>query len=132
MRNKFFRRVSSELISLSTKNELKDVAQMTDYYISTDKVTYAYVCDIIIDPLHRKKGLGNQLVKEMMSHPELQGLKSWALRSTDEARKIYLKNGFTVADHPETQLEINDLDIYSHQHFKNLHERKSEALRAKL
>lgn len=188
MRNRFFPRINSVLISLSTKNELKGIAQMIDYYISTDKTlldkkkicnllkdcfwsknipieyvdrfikhslcfgvyqkdttklvgfgrvisdytTYAYVCDIIIDPLHRKKGLGNQLVKEIMSHPDLQGLKTWALRSTDEARKIYLKNGFTIAGHPESQLEINDLEIYSHSNFQNLHKSKPEALRAKL
>ena len=96
--------------------------------VISDYTTYAYVCDIIIDPLHRKNGLGNQLVKAMMTHPELQGLKTWSLRTTEEARKIYLKNGFSVADHPETQLEVNDLDIYCRSNFINLHKKESSVL----
>lgn len=101
--------------------------------VISDYTTYAYVCDIIIDPPHRKKGLGNQLVKEMMTHPELQGLKTWALRTTEEARKIYQKNRFSIADHPETQLEVNDLDIYCRPNFTNIHQKKSDVLvRAKL
>jgi ribosomal protein S18 acetylase RimI-like enzyme len=94
--------------------------------VISDYTSYAYVCDIIIDSLHRRKGLGNALVKEMISHPELQGLKTWSLRTTDEARKIYEKQGFKLADHPETQLEINDLEIYSYPHFNNIHKRKRE------
>lgn len=100
--------------------------------VISDFTTYAYVCDVIIDPLHRKKGLGNILITEMMTHPDLQGLKTWALRTTDEARKIYLNNGFQIADHPETRLEIDDVEIYSHPHFKNLHKSEPKVLRAKL
>lgn len=57
----------------------------------------------------------------MMLHPDLQGLKTWSLRTTEEARKIYLKNGFKIATYPETQLEINNLDIYSDVNFFNRH-----------
>src|SRR3990167_3481900 len=81
--------------------------------IISDYTTYAYICDTIIDPKHRGKGIGKALVTQMMSHPDLQGLKTWMLRTTEEARKIYESKGFKVADHPETQMEINDLDIYS-------------------
>ena len=94
--------------------------------VISDYTTYAYVCDIIIDPFHRKNGLGNALVKEIMSHPELQGLKTWALKTTDEARKIYEKNGFKITDSPETQLEINDLEIYSCSRFNNLHKKNKK------
>lgn len=94
--------------------------------VISDYTTYAYVCDVIIDPLHRNNGLANLLIKEMMSHSELQGLKTWTLRTTVEARKIYEKNGFKLTDHPETQLEINDLEIYSHAHFNNLYKNERE------
>lgn len=91
--------------------------------VISDYTTYAYICDTIIDPVHRQRGLGSQLIKEMMAHPELQGLKTWALRTTEEARKIYLKNGFNIADHPKTQLEINDLEIYCRSNFINIHQK---------
>lgn len=100
--------------------------------VISDYTTYAYVCDIVIDSSHRKKGLGNLLIKEMLTHPELQGLKTWALRTTDDAKKIYLKNGFSVANYPDALLEINDLDVYSHSYFKNLHRSEPKILRAKL
>ena len=94
--------------------------------VISDYTTYAYICDIVIDVLHRKKGIGSQLIKEMMSHPDLQGLKTWSLRTSEEARKIYLKNGFQIANHPETQLEINVLDIYTHPDFFNVHKSGAE------
>ena len=80
--------------------------------VITDYTTYAYICDVVIDVEHRGKGLGRALIKEILSCPELQGLKTLALRTTEQARKIYEENGFSIAAQPETQLEINDIDIY--------------------
>lgn len=90
--------------------------------IISDYTTYAYVCDVIVDPRHRNLGLGSALIENMMSHPELQGLKTWTLKTTEDARKMYEKCGFKLACHPETQLEIDDLDIYAAPNFCNLHE----------
>lgn len=94
--------------------------------VISDFTTYAYMADIIIDPNHRRKGLGRALVKKILSHPDLQGLKTWALRSTEEARNIYMNNNFKIADHPTTNLEINNLEIYSDPHFINLHQFERE------
>ena len=91
--------------------------------VISDYTTYAYVCDVIIEKLHRKKGLGSLLIKKIMSHPELQGLKTWALKTTQEAKKIYEKYGFKLASYQENQLEINDLQIYSNKMFNNLHKK---------
>lgn len=82
--------------------------------VISDFTTYAYICDVVIDPNHRKQGLCRALIKEMMNHPELQGLKTWALKTSDEAKKIYESNGFKVCENPEVYLEINDLKVYSH------------------
>lgn len=107
--------------------------------VISDYTTYAYICDIVIHPQHRRKGLGKNLLNSIMSHHDLQGLKTWTLRTTEESRKIYQQNGFLVADHPETQLEINDLEIYSRPTFINLHrskpdlvEKSTESFKAKL
>ena len=91
--------------------------------VITDYTTYAYICDIIIDSRHRKKGLGSTLVKSIINYPELQGLKTWSLRTTTEAKKIYEKCGFKVANHPDTQFEINNLEIYCHPTFVNIHQK---------
>lgn len=93
--------------------------------VISDYTTYAYICDVVIDLPHRGKGLCNMLIKKMMSHPDLSGLKTWSLRTTDEAKNIYLKNGFKIATYPETQFEINNLDIYSSPDFYNLYTKKT-------
>lgn len=81
--------------------------------VITDYTTYAYVCDIIIDIAHRKIGLGDALIKTMMNHAELQGLKTWSLKTTNEAKKLYLANGFKAVTNPESQFEIDDIEIYA-------------------
>ncbi len=91
--------------------------------VISDFTTYAYVCDLIIDPDHRKKGLATRLIKEILSHPDLQGLKTWSLRTSEEAQAIYKKLGFMLAENSDTILEINDLDIYLHLDFMNLYEK---------
>lgn len=93
--------------------------------VISDYTTYAYICDIVVDSNHRGKGIANALIREIMSHNDLQGLKTWSLRTTEEARNIYMKNEFKLADHPETLLEKNDLGIYLHHEFVNLHKNKS-------
>lgn len=89
--------------------------------VVSDYTTYAYICDIVIDQNHRKKGIGSNLISAIMEHRDLKGLKTWSLRTTDEAKKIYFRNGFQNAIQPETLLEINNLDIYTSQDFYNLY-----------
>lgn len=89
--------------------------------VISDFTTFAYICDIVIDDLHRKKGLGTALIEAIMDYSDLQGLKTWALRTTEEARKIYEKIGFKVANYPHSNLQIEDLDIYCYQNFVNLY-----------
>jgi ribosomal protein S18 acetylase RimI-like enzyme len=91
--------------------------------VISDYTTYAYVCDIVITEEYRTRGVGNALINQIMSHPELQGLKTWSLRTTEEARKLYENYGFKIADQSETQMEINDLEIYLRPTFVNLHQK---------
>ncbi len=89
--------------------------------VITDYTTFAYIGDIVIDPRHRGKGLGTALVSRIMHHPELRGLKTWSLRTTEEAKAIYESNGFKPAEETHTILEIEDLQIYNRTNFVNLH-----------
>jgi ribosomal protein S18 acetylase RimI-like enzyme len=80
--------------------------------VISDFTTYAYVCDVIIDEGHRHHGLATKMLDAMFLHPSLQNLKTWSLKTTDEARKIYQKKGFRVVAPAESQLELDDLGIY--------------------
>lgn len=91
--------------------------------VVTDYTTYAYICDIIIEEEHRRQGLAKNLIGKIRSHPELQGLKTWSLKSTEEAVKIYEEQGFQFIDCSEMQMEINDLEIYEKKTFINLHKK---------
>ena len=56
--------------------------------VITDRATYAYVADVFVDEAHRGKGLGKLLMRAIMSHPDLQGLRRWSL-ATRDAHGLY-------------------------------------------
>jgi GNAT superfamily N-acetyltransferase len=60
--------------------------------VITDFATYNYLCDIIISPEHRGRGLGKWLVESMLAHPALQSGPIY-LRTKD-AHELYRAFGF--------------------------------------
>jgi len=58
----------------------------------TDQATFTWVCDLIVHPDHRRKGLGKWMVKCLLEHPQLQ-TASHVLRTKD-AHGLYEKFGF--------------------------------------
>jgi ribosomal protein S18 acetylase RimI-like enzyme len=89
--------------------------------VVSDFTTYAYICDIVIAPEHRKKRLATMLINEIINHNDLKGIKTFSLTTTEEARNIYQKSGFKKIQNVENQLEISNLEIYSHPDFINIH-----------
>lgn len=63
----------------------------------TDQATFAWLCDVIIHPEHRRKGLGKWMVKCLLEHPQLQ-TTSQVLRTKD-AHSLYEKFGFQRAEY---------------------------------
>lgn len=59
----------------------------------TDRTVFAYLADIIIWPQHRGQGIGTQLVRALINHPELNTVSHWSL-STSDAHGLYEKLGF--------------------------------------
>jgi ribosomal protein S18 acetylase RimI-like enzyme len=88
--------------------------------VISDYTTYAYICDVVIAAEHRHQAIGELLVDAILKHKELRGLKTWSLRTTEEARKIYESAGFKSATDTDNILEIEDLDIYKKENFINL------------
>ncbi len=80
----------------------------------TDYATTAYLCDVFVLEPHRGKGLGKRLVKAIMDHRELQGLRLWLL-GTKDAHDLYRKYGFRrVAETPlgDRFMVIRHADVY--------------------
>lgn len=79
--------------------------------VISDASTYAYLSDIFVLETHRGAGLSKLLVRCMMTHPELQGLRRWMLMTRD-AHGLYEQFGFAAMPHPERAMEIVVKDPY--------------------
>ncbi len=82
--------------------------------VVTDFATIAYLGDVFILEPHHGKGLGKRLVKTVMEHPELQGLRLWLL-GTQDAHGLYERYGFRkLKDTPllERFMVIRNSDVY--------------------
>ena len=80
--------------------------------VITDYATFGYLADVFILEEHRGKGLSKKLMKNIMNHPQLKGLRGFCLRTRD-AHKLYEQFGFSVIKNPERFMEIKRDTIYS-------------------
>ncbi len=68
--------------------------------VVTDRATFAWLCDVYIDPDLRQAGLGGWLVDVVIGHPDLVGIRRFLL-ATSFSQTLYARSGFTPLDHPE-------------------------------
>jgi GNAT superfamily N-acetyltransferase len=79
--------------------------------VITDKATYGYLADVFVLEPHRGKGLAKQLMKVIMAHPDLHGLRRFML-ATKDAHGLYNQYGFTELANPSRIMEKFDADVY--------------------
>ena len=80
--------------------------------VITDKATFAYLADVFVLPAHRGKGVARQMVEALQAHPELQGLRRWALFTRD-MQPLYAKLGWAPYPTPERLMVRDDPDTYT-------------------
>lgn len=68
--------------------------------VLTDYVAFAYLMGVFVVEEHRGKGLARWLMETIVSLPELQGIRSWLLKTRD-AHGLYEKFGFALPSDPE-------------------------------
>ncbi|MFH8977336.1 GNAT family N-acetyltransferase [Streptomyces sp. NPDC017890] len=68
--------------------------------VVTDRATFAWLCDVYVDPAVRGKGLGTALVAAVREHLRPDGLRRLLL-ATHDAHGVYEKLGFTALDQPD-------------------------------
>ena len=71
----------------------------------TDYATYAYLADVFVEDQHRGRGLGKFLVSSVLAHPDLQGLRRWALATAD-GHGLYRRFGFEAPAEPGIHMFI--------------------------
>jgi ribosomal protein S18 acetylase RimI-like enzyme len=79
--------------------------------VITDAATFAYLCDVYVLPEFRGRGLGKLLMRAVMEHPDLQGLRRFSLVTRD-AHGLYRGFGFTEIKTPDRHMEIVRPDLY--------------------
>lgn len=80
--------------------------------IISDFATIAYLGDVYVLPSYRGKGISKLLVKQIMEHKELQGLRRWILL-TGDAHGLYKQFGWEEIKSPDKWMEIVNPNIYS-------------------
>jgi len=80
--------------------------------VVSDRATFGWLCDVYVDREHRGRGLSKWLMRCVLAHPELQGLRRWML-GTRDAHGLYAQFGFTPLPAPERMMIIraNDRNV---------------------
>ena len=75
--------------------------------VVSDHATFAYLADVFILESHQGHGLGKWLVRTILEHPALQGLRRWML-ATRDAHGLYAQFGFAPLEHPDRYMSKFD------------------------
>lgn len=81
-------------------------AQVAYARVVTDLATFAWLCDVYVDPTHRGMGLGTRLITEVRDHLAPYELKRTLLATLD-AHEIYAKIGFVSIPDPQHLMVMN-------------------------
>jgi len=87
-------------------------AQIGFARVITDLATYAYLSDVFIVEGYRRRGLSKWLMECVLAHPDLQGLRRFALFTRD-AQGLYERYGFAPSRSTSTYLERWTPNVYS-------------------
>ena len=79
----------------AAQNEMVGIAR-----IISDKRTFGYLCDVVIHPQERGKGLGKQLVQAIVDNAGVQALGTLLL-ITPDAHGLYAQYGFAAIEEPK-------------------------------
>jgi GNAT superfamily N-acetyltransferase len=89
----------------------RDGQQVGFARVITDFAAFAYLADVFVVPEHRGRGISKLLIRAILDHPELQGLRRFLL-ATRDAHKLYAQFGFRPLTHPEYFMTVHHPDVY--------------------
>ena len=69
----------------------------------TDRATFAWLCDVFVDPAHRGHGLGSFLVAQSIGHPDVADIRQVLM--AEPGRTIYRRLGYDDLLQPERWME---------------------------
>ncbi|MFI5489433.1 GNAT family N-acetyltransferase [Micromonospora echinaurantiaca] len=75
----------------------------------TDQATFAWLCDVYVDPGERGRGLGSWLARAVRDHLDTLGVRR-ILLATNDAHGVYAKVGFTPLPDPRRWMQLDRRD----------------------
>ena len=75
--------------------------------VVTDRAVFAYLMDVFVIPEFRGRGISKSLMRAVIDHPELQGLRVFLL-ATRDAHGLYTQFGFRPLEEPGRWMAIYD------------------------
>ena len=60
----------------------------------TDKVTFSWICDVVVHEAHRGQGVGKALVSRLVAHPDVAPTRKVLV--TKDAQRLYRQLGFNT------------------------------------
>lgn len=81
-------------------------AQVAYARVVTDEVTFAWLADVVVDPAHRRQGLGGAMVAAILEDLAPWGLRRIALKASQEARGLYEQAGWEPLEGADDWLEL--------------------------
>jgi len=72
--------------------------------VITDYATFAYLCDVVVRADQQGTGCGSLLIRSILTHPPLQEIPQWRLKTT-YAADFYSRFGFQKVSGDTTHME---------------------------
>jgi GNAT superfamily N-acetyltransferase len=99
-----------EVVERSLRNSLcfgvyEDGRQIAFARVVSDHAVFAYLMDVFVLPEFRGRGISKTLMRTILAHPDLQGLRFFLL-GTRDAHGLYEQFGFEPLAHPDRWLAI--------------------------
>lgn len=79
--------------------------------VISDYATFANLVDVFVLPAHRGQGYSKAMMRAVLAHPDLQGLRRFTL-ATFDAHGLYRQFGFTEPANPQSFMERYFPGIY--------------------
>lgn len=79
--------------------------------VISDYATFANLVDVFVLPAHRGQGYSKAMMRAVLAHPDLQGLRRFTL-ATFDAHGLYRQFGFTAPANPQSFMERYFPGIY--------------------
>ena len=108
--------ISRSVVDRAIENSLcfggfVDGRQVAFARVVTDFATFGNLVDMFVIPEYRGLGYSKDLMKAVMAHPSLKGLRRFTL-ATGDAHGLYAQFGFTAPLRPDTLMERYFPNIY--------------------